>query len=216
MKKFSILLVFVVISILFLLSCTVQNSANNQNSELLPKTTATVMQTPPPQIPKLDIKSSEVTSLSLNTIYKDFFETGSRCRQSYNDLFGKEDGFFSVSSPCTFDLTFNRDGSAEKTIKLERWDKETKQKRIVENAVWKGKITTEQFDELAKAVVETEIFQNWNDMMMINVVNSRLKVIFPKGTRTLMSNVDEKTVKFLELMNSFKQLDGKVKWEKVN
>jgi hypothetical protein len=51
-------------------------------------------------------------------------------------------------------------------------------------------------------------------MVMINVVNTRIRVAAPPKTRTLMSNVDEKTVNFLPLMDAFKKLDNEVKWER--
>lgn len=213
MKKSFILSIILLISMINLGSCAVQTSNNGQNSQLTPKTTPTT--TPNQQMPKIEIKSSEVSSLALNTVYKDFFPADSKCRKNYIELFGKDDGFYSESSPCTIDIVFNRDGSATKTIRLDRWDKESKQKKIVEKTEWKVKITVEQFDELAKSIVDTEIFQNWNDMMMLNVVNSRISVVYPKGTRTLMSNVDAKTTVFLKLMDAFKQLDGKLNWEKV-
>jgi hypothetical protein len=207
----------IIISILALSSCQKAETMPNQTPQNTGNKSQTPNQTPgQQQVPKIEIKSSEVSSLALNTIYKGFFAADSKCHQSYNELFGKEDGFFTDSSPCTIDIVFDRDGSATKTIRLERWDKESKQKKTVEKTDWKATLTTEQFDELAKSVIETEIFQNWNDMMMINVVNSRIKATYPKGSRTLMSNVDEKTVSFLPLMNSFKQLDGKLKWEKSN
>jgi hypothetical protein len=162
-----------------------------------------------------EIKESEVNTLSLNTIYTGFFPADSKCRQSYNELFGKEDGFFSSSSPCTIDLTFNRDGSATKTIDLQRYDKESKTKKSVEKSSWTGKIADAQFAALAKYIVNTEIFKNWNDMISLTVVNTRIKVASSNRARTLMSNVDEKTVNFLPLMDAFKKLDNEVKWEKA-
>ncbi|MBX7172341.1 MAG: hypothetical protein K1X72_15350 [Pyrinomonadaceae bacterium] len=212
MKKDFILSILLTVSIIFLVSCTVQNSNNIQNSQIAPKTTPT---TPNQQVPKLEIKTSEAESLALNTVYRDFFPADSKCRKNYNELFGKEDGFYSEGSPCTLDISFNRDGSATKTIRLERWDKETKQKKEVEKTDWKAKISPEQFEELAKSIIETETFQNWNDNVMLDVANTRISVKSSKVTRTLLSNVDAKTTVFLKLMDSFNQLDGKIKWEKA-
>lgn len=213
MKKDFILSILLTVSMIFLVNCTVQNSNNIQNSQIAPKITPTT--TPNQQVPKLEIKTSEAESLALNTVYRDFFPADSKCRKNYNELFGKEDGFYSESSPCTLDISFNRDGSATKTIRLERWDKETKQKKVVEKTDWKAKISPEQFEELAKSIIETETFQNWNDNVMLDVANTRISVKSSKGTRTLLSNVDAKTTVFLKLMDSFNQLDSKIKWEKV-
>lgn len=213
MKKGFILSIFLLVSMINLVNCTVPNSNNSQNAQLSPKTTPTT--TPNQQVPKLEIKTSEAESLALNTVYKDFFPADSKCRKNYNELFGKDDGFYSESSPCTIDIVFNRDGSATKTIHLGRWDKESKQKKTVEKTELKAKITAEQFDELAKSIIETDIFRNWNDNVMLDVANSRISVKSSKGTRTLLSNVDAKTTVFLKLMDAFKQLDGKTNWEKA-
>jgi hypothetical protein len=161
-----------------------------------------------------EIGETDVTALSLNTVYPGFFPEESKCRKSYNDLFGQDDGFYSAGSPCTIDLTFNRDGSAAKTIDLTRYDKEIKTRRSIEKSSWTARINEAQFNELAAAIVGTEIFRNWNDMVMINVVNTRIRASAPQKTRTLMSNVDEKTVGFLPLMDAFKKLDNEVKWER--
>jgi hypothetical protein len=180
-----------------------------------PNNTAPTPPIHPAQTPlPAEIRETDVTALSLNTVYPGFFPEDSKCRKSYNELFGQDDGFYSAGSPCTIDLIFNRDGSATKTVDLRRYDRESKTRASIEKSSWTARITEAQFNQLAGSIVKTEIFKNWNDMVMINVVNTRIRVAAPPKTRTLMSNVDEKTVNFLPLMDAFKKLDNEVKWER--
>lgn len=182
----------------------------------LTETTPTVepSETPETPTPKIEIKSSQVSSLALNTVYKGYFDENSPCRKSYRELPREDDKFLSIRSLCTLDISFNRDGSATKTIEL--YNKDSTERKSDEKNTWKAKITDKQFETLLNSVVNTDLFRNWNDMILMTVVNSRIKVTYPKGVRTLMSNVDARTTAFLPLIDSFKQLDGKIKWEKAN
>lgn len=159
------------------------------------------------------IRESDVSELSLQTVYKGFFDD-SKCRKTYNELFGDKDGVYSSSSACRLNLTFKRDGSAEKSIAVRRYDSAAKGWRDAEKSVWKAKISDEQFQALAKIIVGSEAFKNWGDGMTITASNSSITVKHAGGTRTPMSNVDEKTTGFLSMMNAFKELDGKLRWEK--
>ena len=167
------------------------------------------------QIPPMVSKSDEVTVLAMETVYKNYFEEGSKCRKTYNEYFGNEDGAASTSSPCTINFSFEKTGGATKTLEIRRWDKTAKGFKTVEKSVWTAKISGEQFDRLAKSVTENQAFKAWQDGMSIYVSNSQVSATHPRGTRTAMSNVDEKTVRFLPLLDAFRELDQQIKWEKA-
>ena len=176
--------------------------------------------TPPKQIqpppPSEDVNESDVEALTIETVYKNFYAEGSKCRQTYNEYFKNTDGVGSSSSPCSVKLTFNRDGgSAEKTIEVRRYDTTAKEWRVVEENVWKSKVSDAEFKELAKIIVNNDAFKAWNDMTLINVSNCKITVRHSSGTKSPMSNVDEKATAYLPMVEAFKKLDGKTAWEKV-
>jgi hypothetical protein len=186
----------------------------------MPKPTIEQTPTPPKQLeptpfPQIEIKESEVTSLTIETSYKEFYAEGSKCRQTYQEYFKNTDGVGSSSSPCHVKLTVNRDGSADKTIEVRRYDTAAKEWRVVETNVWKATLSTEEFKELAKIIVNNEAFKSWSDMMMITVSNCRITVKSPNGSKSPMSNVSEKATAYLPMVEAFKQLDAKAGWEKV-
>lgn len=166
-------------------------------------------------IPQVEIKEPDVSSVSIETIYKNFFAEGSKCRQTYNEMFGDRDGVYSPSSPCRVNLTFNRDGSAEKIIVIRRYDKAAREWRDTEKEVWTAKISAEKFKDLAALIVNNEAFKNWNDNVMINVSNCTITVRHKNGTKSPMSNVDESATAYLPMVNAFKTLDARVDWEKA-
>lgn len=161
-----------------------------------------------------NIDESSVTLLSIVTSFPDFFPTDSKCRKSYEQLFGKEDGYTRKDSPCTITLTFTQKGIAEKTIDLQRFDKEKKTLVSIEKIESKATISPEQFAQIKNAIVNSETFKNWNDNVAISASNTKITVQHSHGARMLMSNVDEKTTAFLPLMDAFKKLDSEVKWDK--
>ena len=167
------------------------------------------------QIPPMIIKSDEVSQLSMETVYKNYFEEGSKCRRTYNEYFGNDDGAGSSSSPCTINFSFEKTGGATKTLVIRRWDKTAKGFKVVEKSVWTAKISGEQFAALAKNITENEAFKAWQDGMSINVSNSKVSATHPRGTRTAMSNVDEKAVQFLPMLDAFRQTDKEIKWEEA-
>jgi hypothetical protein len=166
-------------------------------------------------IPEVEIKESDVLSLSIATVYKDFFPENSKCHQTYNEMFGDKDRVYSPSSPCRVTLTFNRDGSAEKNIVISRYDNPAGGSREVEKSAWKSKISDEQFQELTKIIVNNEAFKSWREGTMINVSNCSITVKHTKGSKTPMSNVGDGATAFLPMVEAFKKLDAKVDWKKV-
>ena len=50
---------------------------------------------------------------------------------------------------------------------------------------------------------------------MINVSNTTVTVVHTGGTRSPMSNVDEKTTVFLEMVKAFKQLEKQINWKSL-
>lgn len=192
-----------------------------QSSNDLPSQNQTVAKmsptaTPPVEIPQVEIKSDAVSSLEFKTVYKDFYEENSKCRKDYVEYFGKEDGAASSSSPCAVSLIFKRDNSAAiKTIEVRRWDKQARETKVVEKNSWAAKISPEQFDRLAKTTTEDEDFKSWRDGTMINVSNTSISVVYPKGTRTMMMNLVKENVSRVSLFGEFKRLDKEIQWEKT-
>jgi hypothetical protein len=189
-----------------------------QSSETLPpnKMNAQISPTATPvsgQIPPVIIRSDKVSALAMETVYKNYYDEGSKCRKNYVEYFGNEDGAAGSSSPCTINISLERDGGATKTLQIRRWDKTAKGFKVVEKSVWTARIERGQFDALAKIVTENAAFKAWQDGVMINVSNSKVSATHPKGTRTVMSNVDEKAVQFLPMLAAFSQIDKEIKWE---
>ncbi len=172
--------------------------------------------TEPSPFPQVEIKESDVLSVTIETVYKGFYAEGAKCRKNYQEYFKNADGVGSSSSPCSVKLTIDRDGSADKQIEVRRYDTTAKEWRIVEKSVWKSKVSVEEFKDLAKLIVNNEAFKSWNDMTMINVSNCKITVKHSTGTKSPMSNVDEKTTVFLPMVIAFKDLDAKINWEKAN
>ena len=166
--------------------------------------------------PQVEIKESDVTALTIETVYKNFYAEGSKCRQNYNEYFKNTDGVGSSSSPCNVKLTLNRDGSAEKEIEVRRYDTAAREWRVVEKTSWKANITVEEFKDLAKLVTGNEAFKNWSDNISINVSNCRITAKHANGTKSPMSNVDERATDYLPMVVAFKNLDAKIDWQKTN
>ncbi len=176
---------------------------------------ATPKKTEFPLTPSAEIEESAVTSVTLETVYKGFFDENSKCRKTYNEVFGDKDGVYSPSSPCRINITFNRDGRAEKSIEIRRYDSASKNWRVAEKTIWKSKVSAGQFKKITESVLNNDAFKSWRDGTMINVSNSSVTVRHTNGSRTPMSNVDEKTTVFLSMMDAFKQLDKQLDWEKI-
>jgi hypothetical protein len=168
---------------------------------------------PVQEIPNPEVKVTDVKSINMKTVYKGYFETGNKCAKTYNKYFGNDDGTFSPSSPCTLKITLDRDGSADRSIEISRWDKNAGAMRVIEGSHSTAKITPEQFNTLAQAIVTNEAFKSWREGTMINVSNFSISVVYDGGTRTVMSNVDEKTIVFLQMVDALKQLEKQLRWE---
>ena len=168
-----------------------------------------------PTIPNEEVKAADVESVTIDTVYKDFFAEGSKCRQTYQEYFRNQDGVRSASSPCSVKLTINRDGSAEKTIEVRRYDTAAKQSRTVEKNVWKARLSEAQFQDLVNLIVNNEAFKKWSDNVSLYASNCKVSVRHKNGTKSPMSNVDERTTTYLAMVDAFKQLDAKTDWEKV-
>ena len=166
-----------------------------------------------PPIPNEEVKAADAEALTIETVYKNFFAEGDKCRQTYSEYFKTKDGFGSPSSPCSVKLTVNRDGSAEKTIEVRRYDRDSKQWQTVEKNTWKAKLAPTDFEALAETIVNNQAFKSWHDGIMINVSNCTISVRHRKGTKSPMSNVDETATAYLPMVNAFKALDAKADWK---
>jgi hypothetical protein len=168
-----------------------------------------------PMPPEREIKESEVLSLNIDTTYKGFFDENSKCRKSYNEMFNGRENDSDANSACSVNLTFERDGSAGKKLVIRRYDGAVKNWVEAETSVWRSKISGEQFRELANSIVNNEAFKNWNEMISINTRNCKITVKHANGAKSPMSNVGAAASAFLPMIDAFKDLDGKITWEKV-
>jgi len=193
----------------------VYKPAQSRDILLSPSPTQRAAPTPADEIPNPEIKASDVKLVSINTVYKGFFESGSKCARSYNEYFGSDDGFASPSSPCTVRITFDRDGRATRAIEIGRWDKAAKEKRLVEKTASSAEISAEEFQTLANAIVTNQAFRSWREGTMINVSNCSITVEHTGGAKTVMSNVDEKTSVFLQMIDAIKKAGSQIKWKDV-
>ena len=186
-----------------------------QSFDATPTATVTQPTTPPTpvdEIPNPEIKAADVRSVSINTVYKGYFQAGDKCAKTYNEYFGNDDGFGSSSSPCTIKITLDRDGHATRSVEISRWDKAAKEKRVVEKKDSTAAITPEQFNALAQAIVTNEAFKAWREGTMITVSNCSISVVHTGGTKTVMSNVDEKATAFLPMVQAFQSLETQTSW----
>jgi hypothetical protein len=171
--------------------------------------------TDPKTVLEEQVNAADVESMTINTQYKNFFASGDKCRKTYNEYFGNDDGAWSKGSPCTVNLTVKRDGSAEKTIGIRRYDRAAKQWGEVEKTVWKAKLPEAEFKNLAELIVHNEAFKQWNDGISLYTSNCKIIVRHKNGTKSPMSNVDERTTAYLPMVDAFKALDANAAWEKV-
>ncbi|CAN5413064.1 hypothetical protein BH10ACI2_BH10ACI2_00660 [soil metagenome] len=169
--------------------------------------------TPIQEIPNPDIKPDDVRSVTINTVYKGYFAAGDKCSKNYNEYFGNEDGIASSSSPCTVTIKFDRSGNASRSVVISRWDKTMKEKHVVEKNDWTAQITSDQFNEIANSIVTNQAFKSWRDGTMITVSNCTISVTHSGGTRSPMSNVDEKTTAYLPIVEAFKHLEKQLNWK---
>lgn len=174
--------------------------------------------TPKPFVSKPDagqakFEASEIKEVSLETVYKEFYEEGSKCRKDYVEYFGKEDGAASSSSPCRINIILNRDTlKATRSIEVWRWDKTTRQNKSVEKNVWTAALSADKFDQMANIVGENKMFTDWQDVM-INVSNCKITAAYPQGKRSVMSNVGPSTTTYFPMVKAFQEFDREVKWQ---
>lgn len=175
---------------------------------------AVPVSTPDGEIPNPDIDPKDVRSVSIRTVYKGYFDPGDKCAKSYNEYFGNRDGSFSPSSPCSLTLKFEKDGSAHRTIDIQRWNR-TGGMQTVEKTESASTITAGQFETLVKSIVNNTAFKTWRLGTMINVSNCSITVEYSGGTKTPMSNVDETATEFLPMVDAFKQLEKGINWKTI-
>lgn len=149
----------------------------------------------------LNIKSSEVVSITLNTSYEGFSEEDSKCRKVDDD------------SVCRVSISFNQDGKAVKSIEISRYNTAKKSEQVIEKSVWEAKISNKEFEDFANFIINEDFFRNWDDRVDLNVSNSSVLVKYKNGTRQLLSNVTEPSGDMFSMMEKFKQV--KVQWKKI-
>jgi hypothetical protein len=165
------------------------------------------------EIQNPEIKAEDVKSVSIKTVYKAFFEPGDKCAKTYDEYFGKNDGVSSMSSPCTVQITFDREGNATRSLEIRRWDRAAKDYHVVETSSSTAHISPDKFDSLAKTIVSNEAFKVYAKGMSITASNCSVTVAYGNDAKTAMSNVDEKTTVFLDMVNAFKLLEKELVWK---
>lgn len=85
--------------------------------------------------------------------------------------------------------------------------------KTVEKTESTSTITAERFNALIKVIISNEAFKAWRQGTMINVSNCSISVEHAGGTKTVMSNVDEKTTVFLQMVDAFTQLEKQLSWK---
>lgn len=189
----------------------------SQKVETAPFVTPSQMPVPTPiqEPPIPEVKAADVNSVTIDTVYKGYFDAGSKCAKSYNEYFGDQDGIFSSSSPCNIRMSFGRDGHAVRSIVISRWDKSAKGKRVVEKTDSTADVTPEQFNTLAQAIVSNQAFRSWREGTMISASNCSITVAHTGGAKTIMSNVDERTTVFLQMVDAIRQTEHQLDWKSV-
>ena len=163
--------------------------------------------------PDPEIKAEDVKSVSIKTVYKGYFEAGDKCAKTYNEYFGNDDGVWSPSSPCSVEITFDREGKASRSIQVRRWDKTAKEYHIVETSESIAHISPAEFSSLVQTIVSNEAFQAYKKGMSITASNCSVTVVYGNEIKTAMSNVDDKTTVFLQMLNAFKQIEKQLSWK---
>jgi hypothetical protein len=152
-------------------------------------------------------------TLSIETNYTGYFDEGDKCRRTYDETFGDKTGATSGDSACGLTVVFSRDGTAEKTIALRKFVPESGVWRDAETRRWTAGVTRGEFESLAAAVTGNEAFRSWPDGGMVTARNAMVTAKYADGrVRSPMSNVNEKTVVFLELIEAFRRLDKRTAW----
>lgn len=160
-----------------------------------------------------EYSAGDIESANLDTNYKDYFPESDKCRQSYNEMFGDKTGGFSPNSACSISITFEKNGNADKSIVIRKFDAGSGKWKDHESAQWSGTITADRFERLAATITANEAFKNWNENVSLTARNSMITVKYADGnTRSPMSNVDAKTAVFLEMIDAFAALDRETKW----
>ena len=166
-----------------------------------------------PEIPDPEINAEDIKSASIKTVYKEYFDAGDKCAKTYDEYFGKNDGVSSRSSPCTVQITFDRNGNATRFIEIRRWDKAAKEYHVVETSNSTAHISPDKFGSLVKTILSNEAFKAYKKGMSITASNCSITVTYGGDTKTAMSNVDDKTIVFLEMVSAFKQLEKELDWK---
>lgn len=144
--------------------------------------------------PDPEVPAEDVSAIELNTSYKGYFDD-ERCADT--------------KTRCRMLIKFRRDGSAERTMFVKTAGETTEKSDATSSAT----VSAEAFDELAQTVVANDAFRAWRNGMAITVSNTSLRVEHKKGSKIVLSNVDEKATIFLELIDAVRTLDRSLDWK---
>jgi hypothetical protein len=172
-------------------------------------------QSKPIQISTQKIMLTDVNSVSVNTVYTGFYESGSECGKARNPS-PKADDTISLSySPCRTVLTFNRNGNAVKSLVVKRLDKSVNARETEEKSEWNSKITAEQFETLLRGVAGQQNFIEWRNVLITHS-NCTIYAYHRDGMLQLPLYIDIKRGSTMEpALDAFKELDKKVAWQKI-
>jgi hypothetical protein len=167
------------------------------------------------EFPTRKIMLSDVDSVSISTVYTGFYETGSECGKSRNPAPKADDSISLSYSPCRTVLTFNRGGGASKTTSVKRPGNSVNAPEKEEKSEWHSKISAEQFETLLKGVAGNADFIEWRNVLITHS-NCTIYAYHKDGMIQLPMYLDIKRGSaFAPLVDSFKELDGKIVWKKV-
>ena len=208
----------IVIGGFFIFMCQESSSGKNtQNSQtedpLIPDSTNSdpmpdqdiPQSTPIPSPTPLDIKISDVKSISFRTSYEGFFEEDKRCEEK------KEAS--DVKKRCTMEISFERNKEASKKLIIKFYEQNAGKTKSEEKYLWKAKMSEQQFNEFTAKIIDNDTFKYWNDGVLMTWSNTSILVDYGKGTRqVLFAFTDEKILKG-SLIDNFRSV--KLDWKKL-
>lgn len=202
--------------ILFAASCSEPARTGGSSNQPVPAETARPKASisPAGENPPTVTDAGKVDSISVEARYKNYFDRDSKCRKSYDELFGNADGYYNEGSACTGRISVDRDGAATKTVELNRYDKDTRQMKTVEKSVWTARIGGDKFKTFAEAVTGDDFIKNYPEGMQIYTSNFNVSVSQEGRTKTFAGNADDKNPQPISIIDLFKKLDGETEWTK--
>lgn len=154
-----------------------------------------------------------LTSIELETTDPNAFDAGSKCRKSYEELFGTEDGVRLArgTSPCTLTLSLDRQGKATRVVDLLRYDKVQKQRRSVERTTSTASLSAARFDAVARTILDSAAFKDPR-AVEVAIHTCKITVTHARGGKTLWGVMDPSATAFMPMIDAVLKLDRELDW----